>query len=137
MMRYYPHPFSRDDSRAWIEKQRRRYVDDGHGLWAMDLLASGELVGDCGVTVQHVDGVHETEVGWHVKRELWGQGLAVEAGRAVIAHARGELGLTRLISLVRPENLQSRRVAEKLGMTIEKETEYKGLRHYVYVLQPH
>jgi RimJ/RimL family protein N-acetyltransferase len=84
-----------------------------------------------------VDEADELEVGWHVKRSRWGQGIAPEAGAAFRDRAFDELGLKRLISLIRPENIQSRRVAEKLGMSVEKETLFgsMGWKHFVYSLR--
>jgi RimJ/RimL family protein N-acetyltransferase len=132
-MRYYPKPFDREMVGAWIARNRERYAQDGFGLWAMILKATGEVIADCGLMVQVVDGSREVEVGYHVRRDVQGQGLATEAARACMAYGFDRLGLDRIISLIRPENLPSRRVAEKNGLTIEKEVDWKGLRHYVYV----
>jgi RimJ/RimL family protein N-acetyltransferase len=134
-MRYYPNPFARADVEAWIEKTLRRYRDDGIGLWALILEAGHQFAGDCGLMRQQVDGVFETEVGYHLARRHQGQGLATEAARACLDHAFLTLGLQRVISLIRPENLPSRRVAERNGMSIEKETIFVGLPHLVYVAQ--
>ena len=78
-MRFYPQPRDRAGVESWIERNRRRYRDDGHGLWAMILKSSGEVIGDCGLTRQTVDGVDEIEIGYHVRRDLWGRGFAPEA----------------------------------------------------------
>ena len=101
----------------------------------MILKSSGELVGDCGLTIQHVDGHGEIEIGYHVRRDLWGQGLATEAARACRDFGFQRLPVDRLISLIRPENLQSRRVAEKNGMTVWKEVLRQGLPHLVYAIR--
>jgi len=137
-MRYYPHPFSRDECAAWIESQLRSYEADGFGLWAIELRETGAFVGDCGPAVRTVDGTREVEVGWHVHPEHQNQGIATEAGLACRDYVFQTLGLTRLISLVRPENVPSCRVAEKLGMHIEKVTPYGsgGWLHRVYVADP-
>ena len=134
MMEWYPHPFSRDESKFWIERNQRRYREDGFGLWALELRDSGELLGDCGLVKQRVDDRDEFEIGWHVKRVSWGQGYAPEAARAVIAYAFEDARVTHLISLIRPENVNSARVAEKLGMHVWKETTHAKLRHFVYRL---
>jgi RimJ/RimL family protein N-acetyltransferase len=134
-MRFYPAPCDRAGVEEWIARNLRRYADHGHGLWAMMLKSSGELVGDCGLTVQDVDGNHEIEIGYHVRRDLWGQGLATEAARACRDFGFERLPVERLISLIRPENLQSRRVAEKNGMTVWKELIWRGLPHRVYAIR--
>lgn len=131
-MRFYPAPLDRAGVEAWISRNLARYAEDGHGLWAMILKSSGELIGDCGLTVQEVDGKNEIEIGYHVRRDLWGQGLATEAARACRDYGFAHLPLERLISLIRPGNLPSRRVAEKNGMRVWKEVLRKGLPHLVY-----
>jgi ribosomal-protein-alanine N-acetyltransferase len=134
-MRFYPAPFDRAGVEEWINRNVRRYDKDGHGLWAMVLRASGEMIGDCGLTVQNVDGIDEIEIGYHVRRDCWGQGFAGEAARACRDFGFARLPVDRLISLIRPENVPSRRVAEKNGMTVWKEVEWHGLRHFVYAVR--
>jgi ribosomal-protein-alanine N-acetyltransferase len=135
-MRWYPHPFDREESESWIRRNLERYEGDGHGQWAAELLEDGRLAGSCGLTVQRVEGVDELEAGWMFDRALWNRGLATEGGRASRDLAFGPMGRTRLISLVRPENGASCRVAEKLGMTVEAETMHAELLHRVYAMTP-
>ena len=134
-MRFYPAALDRAGVAAWIERNRRRYADAGHGLWAMVLKSSGEVVGDCGLSRQTVDGTDEIEIGYHVRRDLWGQGYAPEAARACQGYGFARLGADRLISLIRPENLPSRRVAEKTGLSLWKEVIWRDLPHCVYVIR--
>lgn len=134
-MRYYPAPLDRPGVEEWIARNRRRYAKDGHGLWAMLLRANGQLIGDCGLTMQEVDGTPEVEVGYHVRRDFWGQGLATEAARACRDYGFANLPVERLISLIRPENLRSRRVAEKNGMSVSKEVIWRNLPHMVYAIR--
>ena len=134
-MRYYPAPFDRAGVEEWIERNRQRYEKDGHSLWAMISKSSGELIGDCGLAVQAVDGEELVEIGYHVRRDLWGNGLAPEAARACRDFGFRKLGAERLISLIRPENLPSRRVAEKTGLTIWKDTLWRGIPHLVYSIR--
>jgi ribosomal-protein-alanine N-acetyltransferase len=135
-MRYYPRPFSREDASNWIERNLRRYTEDGHGLWAMISKESNELVGNCGLVKQRVDEREEIEVGWLVARRHWNQGFATEAATACRDYGFGVLGLNRLISMIRPENEPSRRVAEKIGMLVEKELVWGNgdFLHLVYAL---
>ena len=133
-MRFYPKPFDRAGVEQWVARNMRRYVENGHGLWGMVLTSTGELIGDCGLTVQNVDDVNEIEIGYHVRRDLWGLGLATEAARACRDYGFGRLTVERLVSLIRPENVPSRRVAEKNGMTVWKELMWRGLPHLVYAI---
>ena len=131
-MRHYPAAIDRTGVKDWIERNRRRYHEDGVGLWAMDLKSTGEMIGDCGIIRQQVDGESLYEIGYHLRRDLWGRGLATEAANACRKWGFANLPVNRLISLIRPKNLPSRRVAERNGMTIWKEVQWRGLRHYVY-----
>ncbi len=136
-MRYYHHPFSREEVVDWIERWMAAYRDNGFGLWALVLKQTGEFVGGTGLTWQEVDGEPLFEVGWHVHRRLQRRGLATEAGRASVDYGLGSLGLDRVISLIRPENKSSWRVAEKLGMRTWKETLRSHYLHRVYVIERH
>jgi [ribosomal protein S5]-alanine N-acetyltransferase len=90
---------------------------------------------DCGIILQQVEGESLYEIGYHLRRDFWGQGLATEAAIACRDWAFANLKTDRLISLIRPENLPSRRVAERNGMTIWKEVNWRGLAHYVYFIE--
>ncbi|HEY7828055.1 MAG TPA: GNAT family protein, partial [Candidatus Limnocylindrales bacterium] len=77
---------------------------------------------DCGLTPQQVDGTTEIEVGYHVRAALQRRGFATEAAAAARAYARDVLGLDRLVALIHPDNVASQRVAEKIGLRLERET---------------
>ena len=135
-MRYYPAPIDHAGVEQWIERNRQRYQDDdGVGLWAMELNKTKELIGDCGIILQQVEGERLYEIGYHLRRDFWGQGLATEAAIACRDWGFALLKTGRLISLIRPENLPSRRVAERTGMTVWKEVNWRGLRHMVYSIE--
>ncbi len=125
VMRHYPHPFSRDEAAQWIARQEERYARDGYGLWILHD-RDGTFVGDCGLTWQTVDGVEDLEVGYHLLPIHQGQGLATEAAAACRDHARTR-GIDRLIAIVGVDNVPSRRVAERIGLAVERETTYAGL----------
>lgn len=131
-MRYYPAPYDRAGVEQWIARNRQRCKDDGVGLWGMVLKDTGELIGDCGVTRQLVEKEYFYEIGYHLRRDHWGQGLASEAAQACRDWAFANLKTDRVISLIRPENVPSQRVAERNGMTIWKEITWRGQRHRVY-----
>jgi RimJ/RimL family protein N-acetyltransferase len=134
-MRYYPAAFDHAEVEAWITRNRKRYQRDGHGLWAMCLKESGELIGDCGLIKQVVDDQEEIEIGYHVRRDHWRKGYASEAAHACLELGFKQLNAARLVSLIRPENLPSQRVAEKNGMRVWKEVLWHGLTHRVYVIE--
>jgi len=131
-MQYYPAPFDRTEIDNWIRRNRARYCDPGFGLWAMLLKGSGELIGDCGCFVRELEGDFEFEMGWHVRRDLWGRGYASEAAQSCLEYALSSLGTERVIALVRPGNVGSCRVAEKIGMKCERVIFWRGYDHCIY-----
>ena len=132
-MQYYPCAFSREDALEWIERNLKRYKNDGHGLMAMVLKSNSEMIGDCGIARQNVEGEIMLEVGYHLRRDCWGHGYATEAARACMGYAFRELGAARVVSLIRPENVPSRRVAERNGMSVERQVMHAELPHLLYV----
>ncbi len=135
-MRLFPRTLDRDEVREWIERNLTRYAETGHGVWAVIRKEDGQFVGDCGLVIQDVNGTPELEVTYHFLPRFWGHGYASEAARGCMDHARDTLGRTRLISMIRPENLASRRVAERNGLQIEREVDWRGYRHLVYAKDP-
>jgi ribosomal-protein-alanine N-acetyltransferase len=83
---------------------------------------------------QDVDGPAELEIGYHVHANYRNRGLATEAARAVRDYAFATLAVDHVISLIRPENLPSRRVAEKNGLTLDRTVFWRGYDHCVYRL---
>jgi RimJ/RimL family protein N-acetyltransferase len=102
----------------------------GYGLWAAQDRTTGALVGRIGL--YNPEGWPGLEVGWLVDRALWGRGLATEGGRAALAYAFRELDADHVISIIRPENRASIRVAEKLGMVFERTEEVLGKESLIY-----
>ena len=133
-MRLFPSTLDHQAMREWIERNQERYRLYGHGLWAVILRKEQRLIGDCGLVIQEVDGTSELELGYHFNRRYWGQGLATEAARACMDYAFERMSRRRLISMIRLENLPSRRIAERNGLNIEKEIFWRGYQHYVYAI---
>jgi RimJ/RimL family protein N-acetyltransferase len=115
VMRFYPAPKTRDEAAAWIAWNQRNYAEHGYGLWIIET-ASGDFVGDCGLTWQQVHGVSRLEVGYHVGTDWQGRGLATEAAAACRDFARERIGARELVAIIHPQNRASERVAEKIGM---------------------
>lgn len=134
-MQYYPAPFDHKGVEEWIERNRNRYRGEGFGLWAMLLRKTNEVIGDCGCFLRDVDGRDDIEIGYHVRRDLWGNGYATEAAQACMQYAFTKLGVGRVISLIRPENMPSIRVAEKNGLKCEKIIFWRGYDHCIYAKQ--
>ncbi|MEV4567921.1 GNAT family N-acetyltransferase [Nonomuraea sp. NPDC049419] len=132
VMRYYPRPKTRDEALGWIEWNQRLYAEHGHGLWLITLQDTGEFVGNCGLTVQNVEGAIHVEIGYLVRADLQGNGYATEAAVACRDHARDALHLDRLIAIINPDNVPSQRVAEKLGLTLERSATWNDRKVSIY-----
>jgi RimJ/RimL family protein N-acetyltransferase len=109
---------------GWIEWTRGSYAEHGFGLWVIETHA-GEFVGDCGLTMQEVEGEWFVEAGWHVRSRLRRQGYAAEAAAAV-RQAASAAGVEHLIAIIRPANLASQRVAARIGLSLEREVHKNG-----------
>jgi ribosomal-protein-alanine N-acetyltransferase len=106
---------------------------DGFGLWLLRDRSTGEMVGRGGLQQTLATGVQEVEIGWAIVPERWGEGLATELALACVEIAFVELQLTSLIAYTRPDNLASRRVIEKAGLTYEGDfTDPYGLSELLY-----
>jgi RimJ/RimL family protein N-acetyltransferase len=139
-MRYYPKTKTVAETEDWIRWNRLSYRVYRFGLWIAILKETGAFVGQCGLVMQRVDDAPEIEIGYLFLRKYWGQGLATEAAEACRDFAvnyvgPNRLGYTRLISLIDPRNLASKRVAEKIGMALEKEAMLFDKRIEVYVFE--
>ena len=102
----------------------------GYGLWAVEERATGALVGRLGFFKP--EGWPGFELGWMLRRASWGRGYATEGAGRALAHAFTEMGRDHLISLIRPDNRASIRVAERLGERLERRTDLFGHEALVY-----
>ncbi len=110
-----------EDTRAELE-----WFLNGHpkhpelGLWATVLKDTNAFIGRCGLLPWKIDGRDEVEVAYLLDKHYWGQGLATEAARAILEYGFGPLRLSRLICLIDPQNVASQKVAERIGMSLER-----------------
>lgn len=102
----------------------------GYGLWAVEEQKSGEMIGRIGCWKP--EGWIGLEVGWSLRRDFWGYGFATEAGKASMDFAFTKLQQSHVISLIRPDNKASIKVAEKLGEKLEGEIEVLGTKAVIY-----
>jgi RimJ/RimL family protein N-acetyltransferase len=115
-------PRSYEETKAELE-----WFMNGHpkfpqlGLWATIHKKTGKFIGRCGLLPWTIDGQQEVEVAYTLAQEFWGQGLATEAAKGILQYGFEQLHLTRLISLIDPENQASIKVASNIGMSFEKE----------------
>jgi ribosomal-protein-alanine N-acetyltransferase len=134
VMRFYPKTYSREESEEWVLRQMSRYRNQGFGLWLAVDSRNETPVGQVGLVRQEVDGAFEDEIGYLLDASCWGRGLATEAARATRDHAFEALGKERVISLIRPENVPSQGVANRVGLRPGRRTLFAGLEHIVFSL---
>ncbi len=113
-MRYYPSTKTREETIGWIQWNIDSYQQNGFGLWAVILKQEQLFIGDCGITLQLVEGAKEHEIGYHILRRYWGQGLATEAAQACLAYGFDVLGCHRIVSIIDPGNIASRTVGSRI-----------------------
>jgi RimJ/RimL family protein N-acetyltransferase len=93
------------------------------GLWATIHKETGKFIGRCGLLPWTIDGQYDVEVAYTIAEEYWGQGLGSEAAQAILNYGFEKLKLSRLICLIDLDNIGSQKVAEKIGMTFEREAQ--------------
>lgn len=111
------------------------YRDHGLGLWAVEHKNDDRFIAYCGHFIHTIDQQREIELGYRFARPYWGKGLATEAGKAVCDYAFNQLKLNRLISIIQAENIASIRVAEKCGLTYEKDSVFHDIPVRIYAKQ--
>lgn len=117
-MQFYPHPFSRDEVGQWIARNIRRYREDGFGLWAVVLKETGELIGDCGITLQPIHGQMLPEIGYHIHKNHQRKGYATEAARYCVHLAFDHFHFPAVYCYMKHDNWPSMGVAGRLGMVL-------------------
>ena len=120
-MQHYPAPFDEERTRGWITWNLDNYEKYGFGLWAVVLKETGEFIGDCGITIQNIDGELLPEIGYHIHKKYWRRGFAKEAARAVRDWAFRNTKYDTLWSYMKYTNVGSYSTAVANGMKKIKE----------------
>lgn len=123
VMRYFPSLQDRTTSDANIDRFEETFETRGFGLWALETLADGAFIGFTGLSVlpAGVPAAGEVEIGWRLVTAAWHRGYATEAAQTAVDLAFDEIGLPELWSMTTVHNQPSRRVMERLGMTVSSE----------------
>jgi RimJ/RimL family protein N-acetyltransferase len=125
-------PLDRGQAEASLAMVRDHWLHYGFGLWAAEESDTAQLAGFVGLAVVN-DRSGDVEIGWRLRQDFWGRGLATEGAQAARDHAFAELGLPRIVALVHPENAASIRVTEKIGMSRDRQrTNRYGRLEVVY-----
>lgn len=118
VMRHFPALLTRAESDALIAKFNTHFDQYGYGIWALEIPGVCALAGFVGLKHVDFDAAFgpAVEIGWRIRRDLWGQGYASEAAEAVLTHAFDDLFLDEVVSFTTRENLRSRALMERIGM---------------------
>lgn len=137
-MAYYPRPYTKEEVGGWIDKNLDRYQKDGFGLWALWEKEKKTFVGQCGITMQNIDGEMVPEIGYHINKKHWRQGYASEAANACLELGNTKYNFESIYIHTYVKNLPSIAVAKHLGMkylkSYDKVVNKEGLlwMHMVY-----
>lgn len=136
VMYAWEHAFSDAEVSEWIEENIMRYSRDGYSYWAVIVKKTDQLIGVTGLLNERVEDEDYIGVGYIYHKVYWNKGYAFEAASACMDYAFEALGVKEITAQIRPDNTSSRKLAEKLGMTVKKEfiREYRGksMRHVLY-----
>jgi RimJ/RimL family protein N-acetyltransferase len=115
IMQHYPYAFDKDQVRSWIERNIKRYRVFGFGLWAVCLKMTGEMIGNCGLTTQIINGEIKPEIGYHIRTDKQRKGYAKEATIAVRDWAFSNTPFKAIYSFMKYTNEASARTAMAYG----------------------
>ena len=135
VMYAYNGPFSAEESQQWLDRQLARYeaYEHRYGLCAVVLKATGEMIGQCGLTLQPWKDKEVLEIGYLFQKAYWHQGYATEAAQACKTYAFTALSAEEVCSIIRDTNLPSQAVAKRNGMSPTD----TWIKHYRGVDMPH
>lgn len=123
IMQHYPYSFDEKRVRDWIDRNVQRYRTFGFGLWAVCLKETGEMIGDCGLTMQNIGGVIKPEIGYHIRHDMQRKGFAKEAAVCVRDWTFENLPFGEIYSYMKYTNEPSARSAMSWGCKFAYEFE--------------
>ncbi len=132
VMSIYGGVYTEEKTREWIQRNLDRYKKDGVSFFAITSRQTGELIGCGGIIMQPTDQGIEPEIGYQIRRDQQALGYATEMARGCMKYAFEIMKADHIISLIRPDNSPSRRVAEKNSLVVDREYLWQGQLHLVY-----
>lgn len=115
-MIFYPSPYDMNSVMKWINKSINSYTENNFGLWAIILKESSQFLGQCGISLQDINGNFVPEIGYHIDKNFWNKAYATEAAKASLSCGFEHLKLDEIFIHTYINNIPSQRVAEKIGM---------------------
>jgi ribosomal-protein-alanine N-acetyltransferase len=128
----FGHRSSPEHERELTARQVEAWDGGGFGQWTLRDRPTGAFVGRGGLRPVTIEAVDEVELGYALRPEWWGRGLATEMSRVALEIGFEGLGLDSIVAFTMPTNTRSRRVMEKMGMTFERDIVWAGMPHVLY-----
>ena len=139
VMYAYNGAFSDEETVVWLKRQLRRYGEFGFGLWGAFLKDTGEMIGQCGITMQEYKAAQIPEIGYLFAHKYWHKGYATEAAEACRKYGFNVLRFEALYSVIRDTNVASQKVAIRIGMrpidTVVKHYRGADMPHTVFCIR--
>jgi RimJ/RimL family protein N-acetyltransferase len=134
VMRYITgKPETREETAAMIGRVQQRWQNWGIGWWSLFERETGEIIGAAGIHFLGFDPANPHEIGWRLRADKWGAGFASEAARRIAAFVFEDLEAPVLCAICDPQNRNSSRLMERLGMTYSRQQEvHAGMVSSVY-----
>ena len=120
-MMHYPAPFDEAKTKRWINWNIENYNTFGFGLWAVILKQNGRFIGDCGITMQNINGKIKPELGYHIHKDFQNKGYATEAAKKCLEYIFENTTFNKIYSYMKYTNVGSYTVAIKNGMQLIEE----------------
>ena len=133
VMYAWEHAFTDDEVLEWIDKNLARYRNEGFSYFAVIEKTTNQFVGTAGPLIEDIDGTKYIGIAYIIDKKYWGKGYGIESAKASIDYAFSNLNAKVVIAQIRPNNLSSRKIAEKLNMKIQSEY----VKHYNNIDMPH
>ena len=131
-MKYYPKPYDDEGVQKWIDWCKSSYKENGFGLWAVILKKSGDMIGDCGVSMQFINDEYRPEIGYHLRKDYHKMGIGKEMTKAVKDYFFTHFNYDEVYSYMNVDNIPSIKTAEANDMKLLNTYETKYGPCYVY-----
>lgn len=131
-MKYYPKPYDDQGVQKWINWCQGCYKKRGFGLFAIILKENNNFIGDCGITLQNINGKEVFEIGYHLNKKYWHYGYASEASQFMRDYYFNNTENNEVYSYMNKENIPSINVAKRNGMIFIEEYDEDNYPHVVY-----
>ncbi len=134
-MHYFGVVFDRPRMNKWVKDNLEHEQRHGYSLLSVVLKDNSEVIGDCGFETDEIDGKLIVGIGFDFKRSYWGKGYATEAAKAVLEYGFTNFEFGSISGWIDPKNIPSQRVAERIGMSVDKYVDRGGKKYALYSIK--